>query len=41
MVLTLIRGIYQEASFSGSEPIVSAALPGFSLSAAQILNPPE
>ena len=41
MVLTLSNGIDQEARFSGSERIVSAALPGFSLSAAQILNPPE
>ncbi|ESA32859.1 hypothetical protein N836_24030 [Leptolyngbya sp. Heron Island J] len=41
MVLTLKDGSYQEASFSGSDRIVSSTLPDFALTAEQVFNPPE
>lgn len=40
-VLTLRDDTYQGAVFRGGERIVSFAFPGFSLTAEQVLNPPE
>jgi Uma2 family endonuclease len=41
MVLTLEGNIYQETSFKADQRIISSIFLGFSLTAEQILNPPE
>lgn len=41
MVLTLVNGVYQEAVFRGGDCVISPTFPTFSLTAEQVLNPPE
>jgi len=40
-ILTLVAGFYEEASFRGSDRLISTLFPQLELTAAQVLNPQE